>query len=182
MAFLLLLEPTSGATVVMMGAAVAMLFLGGVGMIRFSLLVIARSAQWWSGATQEYRLQRLITFTDPWADQYGAGYQLTQALIASGVANGSASASATAYEAVLPARSAHRLRVLGTCRRAGHDRRAGDHRPVCLRRRACPLHRTLGREARQFFAAYVAWGLAFLWLGQFLINVGVNVGLLPTKA
>ncbi|CAM5521502.1 putative peptidoglycan glycosyltransferase FtsW OS=Stutzerimonas stutzeri OX=316 GN=ftsW PE=3 SV=1 [Stutzerimonas stutzeri] len=36
-------------------------------------------------------------------------------------------------------------------------------------------------EARQFFAAYVAWGMAFLWLGQFLINVGVNVGLLPTK-
>ncbi len=36
-------------------------------------------------------------------------------------------------------------------------------------------------KARQFFAAYVAWGLAFLWLGQFLINVGVNVGLLPTK-
>src|SRR5690606_28355958 len=34
--------------------------------------------------TQEYRLQRLITFTDPWADQYGAGYQLTQALIAFG--------------------------------------------------------------------------------------------------
>src|SRR5690606_21198020 len=36
-------------------------------------------------------------------------------------------------------------------------------------------------KARQFFAAYVAWGMAFLWLGQFLINVGVNVGLLPTK-
>lgn len=36
-------------------------------------------------------------------------------------------------------------------------------------------------KARQFFAAYVAWGMAFLWLGQFLINVGVNIGLLPTK-
>jgi len=36
-------------------------------------------------------------------------------------------------------------------------------------------------RARQFFAAYVAWGISFLWLGQFLINVCVNIGLLPTK-
>ncbi len=85
MAMLLLLEPDFGATVVMMGAAVAMLFLGGVGLIRFSLLVVfAVGAVFILVQTQEYRLQRLITFTDPWADQYGAGYQLTQALIAFG--------------------------------------------------------------------------------------------------
>ncbi|CAM5521438.1 putative peptidoglycan glycosyltransferase FtsW OS=Stutzerimonas stutzeri OX=316 GN=ftsW PE=3 SV=1 [Stutzerimonas stutzeri] len=85
MAFLLLMEPDFGATVVMMGSAVAMLFLGGVGLIRFSLLVAAAvGAVFVLVQTQEYRLQRLITFTDPWADQYGAGYQLTQALIAFG--------------------------------------------------------------------------------------------------
>ena len=74
MAFLLLLEPDFGATVVMMGAAVAMLFLGGVGLIRFSLLVaLAVGAVFILGQTREYSLQRLITFKDPWADQYGAG-------------------------------------------------------------------------------------------------------------
>src|SRR5690606_29804089 len=36
-------------------------------------------------------------------------------------------------------------------------------------------------KAKQPFSAYVAYGLAFLWIGQFLINIGVNVGLLPTK-
>jgi cell division protein FtsW len=36
-------------------------------------------------------------------------------------------------------------------------------------------------KAKQFFAAYIAYGLSFLWIGQFLINIGVNVGLLPTK-
>ncbi len=36
-------------------------------------------------------------------------------------------------------------------------------------------------KAKQFFSAYVAYGLAFLWIGQVLINIGVNVGLLPTK-
>ncbi|HCW96840.1 MAG TPA: cell division protein FtsW, partial [Pseudomonas sp.] len=66
MAMLLLLEPDFGATVVMMGAAVAMLFLGGVGLIRFSLLVVfAVGAVFILVQTQEYRLQRLITFTDP---------------------------------------------------------------------------------------------------------------------
>ena len=36
-------------------------------------------------------------------------------------------------------------------------------------------------KAKQFFSAYVAFGLAFLWIGQILINIGVNIGLLPTK-
>ena len=36
-------------------------------------------------------------------------------------------------------------------------------------------------KAKQFFAAYVAYGLAFLWIGQVLINIGVNIGRLPTK-
>ena len=69
----------------MMGSAMAMLFLGGVGMLRFGLMVaLAVGAVFVLVQTQEYRLQRLITFTDPWADQYGSGYQLTQALIAFG--------------------------------------------------------------------------------------------------
>ena len=37
-------------------------------------------------------------------------------------------------------------------------------------------------RAKQYFAAYMAYGLSFLWIGQFLINIGVNVGLLPTGA
>ena len=37
------------------------------------------------------------------------------------------------------------------------------------------------KKAKQFFSAYVAYGLSFLWIGQFLINIGVNTGLLPTK-
>ncbi|MDP4345224.1 FtsW/RodA/SpoVE family cell cycle protein, partial [Escherichia coli] len=66
-------------------SAMAMLFLGGVGLLRFGLMVaLAVGAVFVLVQTQEYRLQRLITFTDPLADQYGSGYQLTQALIAFG--------------------------------------------------------------------------------------------------
>ncbi|PKL99308.1 MAG: putative lipid II flippase FtsW [Gammaproteobacteria bacterium HGW-Gammaproteobacteria-9] len=168
MAFLLLMEPDFGATVVMMGAAVAMLFLGGVGMIRFSLLVIAAvGAVVVLVQTQEYRLQRLITFTDPWADQYGAGYQLTQALIAFGRGEwfGVGLGNSVQKQFYLP--EAHTDFVFSVLAEE-------------LGMRALYIG-LWAEKARQFFAAYVAWGLAFLWLGQFLINVGVNVGLLPTK-
>ena len=85
MAGLLLMEPDFGATVVMMGAAAAMLFLGGVGLFRFTLMVVlAVAAVTILVQAQPYRMARLITFTDPWSDQFGSGYQLTQALIAFG--------------------------------------------------------------------------------------------------
>ena len=85
MAGLLLMEPDFGATVVMMGAAAAMLFLGGVGLFRFSLMVVlAVGAVVLLIQVQPYRMARLTNFADPWADQFGAGYQLSQALIAFG--------------------------------------------------------------------------------------------------
>src|SRR3546814_3034596 len=85
MAGLLLMEPDFGATVVMMGAAAAMLFLGGVGLFRFTLMVaLAVGAVTVLVQAQPSRMARLVTFTDPGADQFGSGYQLTQALIAFG--------------------------------------------------------------------------------------------------
>ncbi len=183
MAFLLLLEPDFGATVVMMGAAVAMLFLGGVGMIRFSLLVIAAvGAVVVLVQTQEYRLQRLITFTDPWADQFGAGYQLTQALIAFGRGEwfGVGLGNSVQKQFYLP--EAHTDFVFSVL--AEELGMIGALATIALFAFVGVRALYIGlwaEKARQFFAAYVAWGLAFLWLGQFLINVGVNVGLLPTK-
>lgn len=62
-----------------------MLFLGGVGLFRFGLMVLlAVGAVVLLIQTQPYRMARLTNFTDPWADQFGAGYQLSQALIAFG--------------------------------------------------------------------------------------------------
>jgi len=183
MAGLLLLEPDFGATVVMMGAAAAMLFLGGVGLLRFGLLVaLAVGALFVLVQTQEYRLQRLITFTDPWADQYGSGYQLTQALIAFGRGEwfGVGLGNSIQKQFYLPeahtdfvfAVLAEELGMLGALVTVGL------FAFVCVRALYIGLW---AEKAKQFFAAYVAYGLAFLWIGQFLINIGVNVGLLPTK-
>ncbi len=183
MAGLLLLEPDFGATVVMMGAAAAMLFLGGVGLLRFGLLVaLAVGALFVLVQTQEYRLQRLITFTDPWADQFGSGYQLTQALIAFGRGEwfGVGLGNSIQKQFYLPeahtdfvfAVLAEELGMLGALITVGL------FAFVCVRALYIGLW---AEKAKQFFAAYVAYGLAFLWIGQFLINIGVNIGLLPTK-
>jgi cell division protein FtsW len=183
MAGLLLLEPDFGATVVMLGAGAAMLFLGGVGLFRFAVLAVAAvAAVFVLVQSQEYRLQRLITFTDPWADQYGAGYQLTQALIAFGRGEwfGVGLGNSIQKQFYLPeahtdfvfAVLAEELGMIGALATVGLF--------VFVSVRA--LYIGLAAErANQLFSACVAYGLAFLWIGQFLINIGVNIGLLPTK-
>jgi cell division protein FtsW len=183
MAFLLLMEPDIGATVVMMGAAAAMLFLGGVGLFRFGLMVVlAVGAVFLLVQAQPYRMARLITFTDPWSDQFGSGYQLTQALIAFGRGQwlGVGLGNSVQKQFYLP--EAHTDFVFSVL--AEELGVVGSLCTVALFMFVCIRGMYIGlwaERAKQFFAAYVAYGLSFLWIGQFLINIGVNVGLLPTK-
>ena len=183
LAGLLLMEPDFGATVVMLGSAGAMLFLGGVGLLRFALLASAAvAAVVVLVQTQEYRLQRLITFTDPWADQFGSGYQLTQALIAFGRGQwlGVGLGNSVQKQFYLP--EAHTDFVFSVLAEelgmVGALATLGLFAFVCVRSLYIGLW---AEKAKLYFSAYVAYGLAFLWIGQFLINIGVNVGLLPTK-
>jgi cell division protein FtsW len=83
--FLLLLEPDFGATMVLLSTSLAMLFIAGVS-IRYFLLLITVAAAAMAGLalTSEYRVRRLMSFIDPWADPFGSGFQLTQSLIAIG--------------------------------------------------------------------------------------------------
>src|SRR5690606_22953018 len=119
---------------------------------------------------------------DPWADQFGSGYQLTQALIAFGRGErfGVGLGNSIQKQFYLPeahtdfvfAVLAEELGMIGALLTVALF--------VFVSVRA--LYIGLWAErAKQFFAAYVAYGLAFLWIGQFLINIGVNIGLLPTK-
>ena len=183
MACLLIVEPDFGATVVLMGAATGMLFLGGVGLFRFLLLfgslgALAALAVW----AEPYRLQRLTGFLDPWQDPYGTGYQLTQALIAFGRGEwfGVGLGNSIQKQFYLPeahtdfvfAVLAEELGMIGAL--------AAFALLVFVAVRG--LYVGLAAEARgMLFHAYLAYGLAIMWCGQILINVGVNIGLLPTK-
>ncbi|EKG35547.1 MULTISPECIES: putative lipid II flippase FtsW [Pseudomonas] len=183
MAGLLLMEPDFGATVVMMGAAAAMLFLGGVGLFRFSLMVVlAVASVVVLVQAQPYRMARLTNFTDPWADQFGSGYQLTQALIAFGRGEwfGVGLGNSVQKQFYLP--EAHTDFVFSVL--AEELGVVGSLITVALFLFVSIRGMYIGmwaERAKQFFGAYVAYGLSFLWIGQFLINIGVNVGLLPTK-
>ncbi|MDO9619799.1 MAG: putative lipid II flippase FtsW [Pseudomonas sp.] len=182
-AALLLAEPDFGATVVLVGAAIAMLFLGGVNLLRFIPLAAGVLGLGVLVMTsQAYRLQRLTNFVDPWADQYGAGYQLSQALIAFGRGEwfGVGLGNSVQKQFYLPeahtdfvfAVLAEELGMVGALITVGLF--------VFVSVRALYIG-LWAEKAKQFFSAYVAYGLAFLWIGQVLINIGVNVGLLPTK-
>ncbi len=183
MAGLLLLEPDFGATVVMMGAAAGMLFLGGVGLFRFGLMVaLAVGAVFVLVQAQPYRMARLTTFTDPWADQFGSGYQLTQALIAFGRGEwlGVGLGNSIQKQFYLP--EAHTDFVFSVlAEELGLVGALATVALFCFVSARALYIGLWAEKAKQFFAAYVAYGLAFLWIGQFLINIGVNVGLLPTK-
>jgi cell division protein FtsW len=182
-AALLLAEPDFGATVVLVGAAIAMLFLGGVNLLRFIPLsagVLGLGV--WVMTSQAYRLERLTNFVDPWADQYGAGYQLSQALIAFGRGEwfGVGLGNSVQKQFYLP--EAHTDFVFAVL--AEELGMVGALITVALFVFVSVRALYIGlwaEKAKQFFAAYVAFGLAFLWIGQVLINIGVNVGLLPTK-
>ncbi|WP_341707549.1 putative lipid II flippase FtsW [Halopseudomonas sp.] len=183
MACLLIVEPDFGATVVLMGAATGMLFLGGVGLFRFLLLfgslgALAALAVW----AEPYRLQRLTGFLDPWQDPYGTGYQLTQALIAFGRGEwfGVGLGNSIQKQFYLPeahtdfvfAVLAEELGMIGAL--------AAFALLIFVAVRG--LYVGLAAEAKgMLFHAYLAYGLAIMWCGQILINVGVNIGLLPTK-
>lgn len=183
MAVLLLLEPDFGATVVLLGAAAGMLFLGGVGLVRFGLSAgLAIGVVWLLVKTQPYRVARLTTFTDPWSDQFGAGYQLTQALIAFGRGEwfGVGLGNSIQKQFYLP--EAHTDFVFAIL--AEELGMIGALATLALLVFVCLRALYIGlwaEQAKQHFAAYVAYGLALLWIGQILINIGVNVGLLPTK-
>ena len=169
--------------IVLLPMAAAMLFLGGVGLFRFGLMVVlAVGAVFVLVQAQPYRMARLITFTDPWSDQFGSGYQLTQALIAFGRGEwfGVGLGNSVQKQFYLP--EAHTDFVFSVL--AEELGVVGSLLTVALFVFVTVRALYIGlwaEKAKQFFAAYVAFGLAFLWIGQFLINIGVNVGLLPTK-
>jgi len=182
-AVLLLLEPDFGATVVIAGTVMAMLFLSGVKLRYYLGLMLVVAACLVSLAiSSPYRVARLTAFLNPWADQFNSGYQLTQSLIAfgrggwSGVGLGDGIQKLfylpESHTDFLFAVLAEELGLLGIL--------------LVLALYSILVFRGLviGFNASlqdRLFAAYTAYGITF-WLGlQASINMGVNAGLLPTK-
>ena len=180
---MLLAEPDFGATLVLLTTTLAMLFVAGARFrdffLFFSVTVLAMAAL---ALTSSYRLKRLTGFLDPWSDPYDSGFQLTQSLIAIGRGEWFGVGLGGGVQKLFYLPEAHTDFVFAVF--AEEFGLLGTLVLITLFLGLLWRIFTLGIRAaksERFFEAYLAIGLG-TWLGlQAFINVGVNMGLLPTK-
>ncbi|MAM87309.1 putative lipid II flippase FtsW [Allohahella sp. A8] len=182
-ALLLLSEPDFGALVVVLTAVLGMIFLSGVKLSHFSLLILLTLAALALLAVAEpYRLARLTSYTDPWVDQYDSGYQLTQALIAFGRGEWFGVGLGNSVQKLSYLPEAHTDFVFAVT--AEEFGLIGALLLLLTFAALVVSGLRVGRKAERLerlFQAYLAYGIAILVGIQVLVNLGVNTGLLPTK-
>ncbi len=180
---LLLREPDFGAFAVIASVAVSILWLGGINGRIFAgllgMLVVGFIFLIWSSP---YRLQRITGFMDPWADPYGKGYQLSHALIAFGRGEWFGVGLGASVEKLLYLPEAHTDFLLAVV--AEELGFIGVLAVVAAFAWLVMRAFTIAKEAAvhdRNFSALLAQGIG-VWIGvQSFINMGVNMGLLPTK-
>ncbi len=182
-AVLLLLEPDFGATVVLMATALAMMFMAGVSLWKYTALIAtAGSALTLLAVTSPYRMQRLTAFLNPWADPFNTGFQLTQSLMAIGRGEWLGVGLGASIQKLFYLPEAHTDFVFAVLAEelglVGILILLGLYSFVVFRAYTIAA---VAEKGGNLFAAYLAYGIG-TWLGlQTLINIGVNTGLLPTK-
>ncbi len=181
--FLLLLQPDFGSFFVITAAIGLMMFLGGI-RISHTLLCLSLAAivMFFLVKISDYRMERVLSFRDPWADPFDTGFQLTQALIAIGrgeIFGVGLGASIQKLYYLPHANNDFILAVIGE--------ELGLIGIVLvitlyavLLRRALVIARAAELVGR-IYAARLAQGVGLLLVFQAVINIGVNLGVLPTK-
>jgi len=182
-ALLLLFEPDFGATVIVLGTAFGLLFLAGMKLLHF-FIVVALSILGLAGliVTAPYRLQRLTAYTDPWADPYGSGFQLVQSLIAFGRGEWFGVGLGNSVQKLFYLPEAHTDFVFSIW--AEETGFIGALSLLVLVLLLVLRIGAIGRAAARagdVFASYVCYGVAMMFAGQAFINMGASSGLLPTK-
>ncbi len=180
---LLIMQPDFGSLSLILAITAGMLVLGGVHMPRmFGPVLIGLPILAAIAIAEPYRVRRFTSFLDPWADQLGSGYQLTNALMAVGrgewfgVGLGASVQKLNflpeAHTDFILAVIGEELGFVGVCLVIGlYALLVGRAFWIGLR---CV-------EMRRHFAGYCAFGIA-LWISlQSFVSIGVNLGLLPTK-
>ncbi|MCJ7452031.1 MAG: putative lipid II flippase FtsW [Steroidobacteraceae bacterium] len=182
-AILLLLEPDFGAATVLMATGLAILFLAGVRLHHLLVPVVGSvAAMAVLAVTSPYRLRRLVAFRNPWEDPFDSGFQLVQSLIAIGRGEWFGVGLGSSVQKLFYLPEAHtdfvfavlaeEFGFLGVCVVIGLF--------AVLVSRALAISRRAADAGLQF-QSYLAASIG-IWLGlQAFVNIGVNMGLLPTK-
>ena len=181
-AVLLLMEPDYGTLLVLSGAVMGVLLLAGVPFTQYlvfgSALVLGLV---FLAVIEPYRFERIETIFNPWADRYGAGYQLTQALLAFGRGELFGMGLGNSVQKLFYLPEAHTDFVFAIL--AEELGLVGALSTVAVMTYLIWRGLLIGRRAElgdRPFAAYFTYGLVLLIAFQILINLGVNVGLAPT--
>jgi len=180
---LLLKEPDFGAFVVIISVAIGILFLGGMRARLFAVLIVVLVAAFAVLiVVSPYRRDRIFGFMDPWSDAYGRGYQLSHALIAFGRGELFGVGLGASVEKLFYLPEAHTDFLLAVI--AEELGFVGVVVVIVLFGLVVQRAFVIGRQAVAFerlYPALVAQGVG-IWIGvQGFINMGVNMGLLPTK-
>jgi cell division protein FtsW len=182
---LLHFEPDHGAMVILMLTAFCMIFLAGAKLYRFLLmLILCVGAIVVLAITKPYVIVRFSSFLNPWAAEnvYGGGYQLTQALIAFGRGEWFGVGLGNSIQKLYFLPEAHNDFVLAII---GEELGLLGVTVIvvlfCILVLKAFSIGKLAESRNSLFAAFFAYGLGLLFAGQAMINIGVNIGLLPTK-
>lgn len=180
---LLLKEPDFGATTVIMLTSLGMMFLAGARLWQFLVLfLLVIAGLFFLALSSPYRLLRLTTFLNPWANPFDSGYQLTQSLIAFGRGGWFGVGLGESIQKLFYLPDAHTDFLFAvTAEELGL---VGAIAIILLFIALIARGFNIGRQAEhqgRLFEAYLAYGIS-IWLSvQSMINIGVNIGLLPTK-
>ncbi len=180
---LLLREPDFGALVVISAIAMSILFLGGLNWRLFvGLIVMLMVAFVIMIVASPYRMQRVLNFMDPWADPFGKGYQLSHALIAFGRGEWFGVGLGASVEKLFYLPEAHTDFLLAVI--AEELGFIGVFTVLAMFVFLILRAFSIGRDAatlERYYSALVAQGIG-VWIAvQSVINMGVNMGILPTK-
>ena len=181
-AVLLLMEPDYGTLLVLSCAVMGVLLLAGAPFTQYlvfgSALVLGLV---FLAVIEPYRFERIETIFNPWADRYGAGYQLTQALLAFGRGGLFGMGLGNSVQKLFYLPEAHTDFVFAIL--AEELGLVGALSTVAVMTYLIWRGLLIGRRAElgdRPFAAYFTYGLVLLIALQILINLGVNIGLAPT--
>ena len=180
---LLILEPDFGAAAILLLTGLGLMFLGGVRFGQFTLFVLGTlGIMVVLAVSSPYRLSRITSFTDPWADPFNSGFQLTQSLIAIGNGGWFGAGLGGSIQKLFYLPEAHTDFLFAIYAEEfglfGTVLLIGIYTLFAMR---CF---SIGRKAliaHQAFGAYLAYGVGLIITLQALINIGVNMGALPTK-
>ena len=180
---LLLMQPDFGSAALILAVCAGMLWLGGVRISNLVYLAIpAMPAIAWAAMTSDYRVKRLTSFMNPWADPFNDGFQLTQALIAVGRGEWFGVGLGASVQKLFYLPEAHTDFILAVIAEelgfAGIVLVIGLFAILVGRALALGL-RAIDRG--QLYAGYCAFGIGLMLGFQALVSIGVNLGVLPTK-